>query len=263
MQHRANDANHTGTVDLEIATEGPEQEFGFLSVLDVRVMEVEAQLSMRIGRRQLTQVTHRSLGHVFLKQRSARNGCVEHELVEFRAVIDRVLDGRVDVLGRVFLQSDDARTQHAYAMLSQPANKFNRVDARQLLVLRVLSFQSHPHPGDTQGHQLLDRVLLQDIRRAEQVERPRFVVLLHLLQQLERAWSVDQKIFVHHEERPHAQVRFQLAHDVEQLIATLVELDELSFATKHGGSRAEIAAHRATGRWDQRRRRHLPGDCAA
>ena len=49
LQHRADDADHARTIDLEIPLEGPQQKLAFLAVADVRVPEIELQLSMNIG----------------------------------------------------------------------------------------------------------------------------------------------------------------------------------------------------------------------
>ena len=64
---------------------------------------------------------------------------------------------------------------------------------------------------------------------------------------------MEEKVLVHHEERFHVQRMLQLAHDVEQLIAGGVEMDGVALAAKHRRGRAEIAAHRAADRWDDRR----------
>ena len=52
--------------------------------------------------------------------------------------------------------------------------------------------------------------------------------------------------------------RFELAHDVEQLVAGLVEVDALALAAEHGRGGAEVAAQRAADRrddaWRPRRR---------
>ncbi len=75
-------------------------------------------------------------------------------------------------------------------------------------------------------HQLLVAVEPQRVGRAEDVERPGLVVLLHQLQQAQRALPVQQEVLVHHEERAHAQLALDPAHDLEQLVAVLVEVDE-------------------------------------
>ena len=47
-------------------------------------------------------------------------------------------------------------------------------------------------------------------------------------------------------------VALQLAHDVEELVAGLVEVDRLALAAEHGGGGAEVAAQRAADRGDER-----------
>ena len=48
------------------------------------------------------------------------------------------------------------------------------------------------------------------------------------------------------------QLAFELAHDVEQLVAGLVEVDGLALAAEHGRGGAEVAAQRAADRRDER-----------
>ena len=48
LEQRANDSDDARAIDLEIPVEGPQQELAFLAVLDVRVPEIELQLSVNI-----------------------------------------------------------------------------------------------------------------------------------------------------------------------------------------------------------------------
>ena len=73
----------------------------------------------------------------------------------------------------------------------------------------------------------------------------------HQVQQPERTLLVQEEVLVHHEEALDAQACLQRAHDVKDLIAGLVELDEFSFAPEHGGGGAKIAPHRTTHSRDQ------------
>ncbi len=50
-QHSADNADHAGAVQLEIAVEGPQQELPLPAVLDVGVAEVELQLPVNVRRR--------------------------------------------------------------------------------------------------------------------------------------------------------------------------------------------------------------------
>ena len=120
------------------------------------------------------------------------------------------------------------------------------------------AFDAHPHPGDAQADQLVDGVRREHVGRAEDVERPGLVVLLHQFQQPQRPLAVQQEVLVHHEERADVQLALELAHDVEQLVAGLVEVDGLALAAEHGRGGAEVAAQRAADRrdhaWRPRRR---------
>ena len=75
---------------------------------------------------------------------------------------------------------------------------------------------------------------------------------LHLGQQLHRAPFVEQEVLVHHEERVHLQRAFDTAHHVEELLAGFVEVDVVALAPEKRGRRAEVAAHRAADRRDDR-----------
>ena len=59
---------------------------------------------------------------------------------------------------------------------------------------------------------------------------------------------MQQEIFVHDEERADFQFVFHAAHDIEQFVSCLEEVDEFSFAAEEGGGGAKVAAHRATDR---------------
>jgi len=52
------------------------------------------------------------------------------------------------------------------------------------------------------------------------------------LQQAHGTLAVQQEILVHHEERVHLQLIFHPAHDLEQLVAGLKKVDELSLASE-------------------------------
>src|SRR5690606_42060211 len=62
------------------------------------------------------RVEQRARPLVLLEQPGAGARRVQHELVELGVVGDGVVDGVVDVLGRVLLQADDARPEHAHAI---------------------------------------------------------------------------------------------------------------------------------------------------
>ena len=63
---------------------------------------------------------------------------------------------------------------------------------------------------------------------------------------------MEEEVLVHHEERADAHLALELAHDVEQLVAGLVEVDRLALAAEHGRGGAEVAAQRAAHRRDDR-----------
>ena len=96
------------------------------------------------------------------------------------------------------------------------------------------------------------RVGAEHVGGTEDVERPGLVVLLHQFQQPQGPLAMQQEVLVHHEERLDVHVRFELAHDVEQLVAGLVEVDRLALAAEHGRGGAEVAAQRAADRGDDR-----------
>ena len=63
---------------------------------------------------------------------------------------------------------------------------------------------------------------------------------------------MEEEVLVHHEERADVHLAFELAHDVEQFVAGLVEVDRLALAAEHGRGGAEIAAQRAADRRNDR-----------
>jgi hypothetical protein len=85
-------------------------------------------------------------------------------------------------------------------------------------------------------------------------KRPALAVLLHPLQQLHGPRPVQQKVLVHHEERLHTHALFHVLHHIEELIARLVEVIALALAAEECRRRAEVAAHGATDRRNNRGR---------
>ena len=75
---------------------------------------------------------------------------------------------------------------------------------------------------------------------------------LHQFQEPQRPPPVEQEVLVHHEERADRHRLGQSIHHLEQLVARLVEVDELPLAAEHRRSGAEIAAQRAAHRGDNR-----------
>ena len=177
---------------------------------------------------------------------------VEHELVKDGLVADGVLDRRVDVSRGMVLQADDRRAQHARAVRLEPADQGPRVGAVELRVAAVVALQAQPDPGQPQPHKLLGAVGVQRAGGAEHVEGPCLVVPLHELQEPQGPHPIQQEVLVHHEERLDLQVGFELAHDVEQLVARLVEADRLPLAAEHRRGGAEVAAHGAADRGNDR-----------
>ena len=153
------------------------------------------------------RVLHLALGGQLGVQRRAGDRRVEHELVEVGVVPGRMLDRRVDVLRRVLFQADDRRTQHADAVRLQLADQVEGVDPLQLDVLAVAALDAHPHPGNAQADELIDGVRTQHVGRAEDVQGPGLVVLLHQLQQAQGPLAVQQEVLVHAEERLAAPTR--------------------------------------------------------
>src|SRR5580765_1363088 len=64
---------------------------------------------------------------------------------------------------------------------------------------------------------------------------------------------MQQEVLVHNEKRLHFQLGFHLLHHFEQFVSALEEVDEISLASEEGGGCAEVAAHGAADRWDDRR----------
>src|SRR5579859_1733614 len=63
---------------------------------------------------------------------------------------------------------------------------------------------------------------------------------------------MQQKVLIHHEEGTYFEFVLHLAHHLEQLVAALKEVDELSLASEKRRSRTKIAAHRTAHRRDDR-----------
>src|SRR5262249_7542405 len=97
-------------------------------------------------------------------------------------------------------------------------------------------------------------VLLDGVRRREHVQRPWLAMRLQEIEKFQRALLVQQEILVHHEERGGAQLPLRLAHDPEQVLAALEEIDELAFSAKELRGRAEVASHWTADRWNDGRR---------
>ena len=66
---------------------------------------------------------------------------------------------------------------------------------------------------------------------------------------------MKQKIFVHDKERVYLQLIFHPAHNLEQFVAALKKVDELSFASEKCRGSTEVAAHGTAHRRNNRRRR--------
>ena len=116
------------------------------------MLEAELELPVSVGLRALARVQQGSPRDVLRVQGRARNGCVEHELVELGLMIHRVLDGLFDVLRSVLLESDDRRAEHRDAVGAECAHQRERVDPAELSVAAVLALQTHPHPRDPHAH---------------------------------------------------------------------------------------------------------------
>jgi hypothetical protein len=70
-------------------------------------------------------------------------------------------------------------------------------------------------------------------------------VLDHQVQQPQRPLPIQQEVLVHDEERPDVQGLLELTHDLKELVARLVEMNELALPAEHGGGCAEVAPQRA------------------
>ena len=95
--------------------------------------------------RQVHTVEHAAfVGHL-LEQRRARDGSVEHELVEVGLVGDGVLDLRLNVLGSVMFQADDCGALHANAMFAVAGQRLRiQRDVKLFFVRRA----NHPVAPD-------------------------------------------------------------------------------------------------------------------
>ncbi len=76
------------------------------------------------------------------------------------------------------------------------------------------------------------------------------MTFLHALEQAHGALAMQEEVFVHDEERVHFELFFHVAHDFEEFVAGLEEVDELSLAAEERRSGAEVAAHGAADRGD-------------
>src|ERR1039458_6229399 len=90
--------------------EGPIEKYFRLVARDGDVLVVELELPVNVS--EVHVVEHAALLLHLGVQRSARYRRVQHELVEIRAVRDRVFDLLMNVLGRVVLEAHDGRTQY-------------------------------------------------------------------------------------------------------------------------------------------------------
>lgn len=140
-------------------------------------------------------------------------------------------------------------------MRLQEVYERTRIHPLKLVVGALLPFQPHPDPADPQSHELIDRIGLQDARGAEYVDGPAFPVGFHQLQEPERPFLVEEEILVQREEGFHLELFLHVAHGGKEFIAGFEEIDELSLPAEQGGGGAEVAAHRATDRGNQDRRR--------
>ena len=207
---------------------------------------------MDVRRIELALVFHPALLRQILVQRSAGNRRVQHELVEVRIVLDGSVDDSIDVLRCVIFQADDGRTQDADPVRLQFSDQFQGVRPVQLGVAAVLALDSHPDPRNSQADQLVDRIRTQHVRRAENVQGPGFVVLLHQFQQPQRTAPMQQEVLVHHEERADLHPLLHLGHHLEQFVTGVVEVDEFTLAAEHGRCRTKIAAQGTTHRGNHR-----------
>jgi len=80
--------------------------------MDVTVPVIETVLPMGIGCGELGSRKKRSLLLVLLEERGARNGCVEHELMEIGFVRDSIINNLVDILRGVVFHADDRGAQN-------------------------------------------------------------------------------------------------------------------------------------------------------
>ncbi len=136
-QEGAGDADDARAVDLEVAAERAQQELRLLAVADVGCRKLNRNCPWT------SAASHSLFGQAACPalwcssvQRRARQGRVEHELVELGVVGHGVLDGLVDVLGGVLLQPDDGRAQHADAVRLELGDQREGVDPSQLGVAR-------------------------------------------------------------------------------------------------------------------------------
>ena len=151
------------------------------------------------------------------------------------------------------LQADDGRAQQLDAVLPQLARPVRGCRCHATSHTKISAIPGPARSRHAELHQFFHAVLANRIRRREHVQRPALAALLHALQQLHGALAVQQEVLVHHEERAHVHRLFHLLHDIEQLIARLIEVDALAFAAEERRRGAEVAAHRtADGRNDGR-----------
>ena len=132
--------------------------------------------------------------------------------MELCVVADRMFDRFVDILRRMFFQTDDAGAEHADAMIAAVYCTNSTVSVPASLVY-CEPFPSRPsQTHDTpSAYELVHRVVLQHVGRAENVHRPRFVVLFDTLQELQSTLFVEQEILIHDKKGFYAESRFQLS----------------------------------------------------
>ena len=102
--------------------------------------------------------------------------------------------------------------------------------------------------------EVLDRPLVRGVGRVAAVDGhvlPGLVVFDHQAQQPQRSLSVQQEVLVHDEERSDVHILFELAHDLEQLVARLVEVNTLALPAEHRRGRTEITPHGTSDGWNQ------------
>src|SRR4051812_2448441 len=91
---------------LEVTPESPVEESLRLFATDRRVCEIKAMLPVYVGQVHIRKQSAFRLN--LLVEWRARYWRIEHELVEVRGMIHRILDLVLDVLRRVMFESHDA-----------------------------------------------------------------------------------------------------------------------------------------------------------
>src|SRR5208337_1350189 len=169
-------------------------QLGLQARRNVRMPVIKPELPVSVGRRALRLVQHAPVSREFRMKWCAGQRSVEHELVEVGVVSYGMLDDLVDVFWRVLFEPDDRRPQDTDSVRLEFANQSERVDSIELCVRAVLSLHPHPYPGDTQGDELLDGIRLDDSGRAEYIQHPRLIMLLHQFQQPQRSLTMEEEI---------------------------------------------------------------------